>query len=307
MHQQQNLTRFAWLSIGVAVFTIALKAGAYLLTGSVGLLSDALESGVNLLAAVFALIMLTIAAMPPDEEHAYGHTKAEYFSSGAEGTLILVAAVTIIVSVIRRLSQPQPLEQLGIGVIISGVAAVSNFVVARILLQAGRRYNSVTLSADAHHLMTDVLTSAGVLVGIGAVAVTGWNILDPLIALVVAAQIIFAGVRLVRQSVRGLMDTALPKEELERVEAVLEAYHNRRHIHYHALRSRQSGAHRFVSVHVLVPGTWTVQEGHALLDDLERDICDILPDTSVFTHLEPLDDASSNADLRLGMIPPPPR
>lgn len=299
MQERKQLTRYAWLSIGTAVLTIALKVTAYLLTGSVGLLSDALESGVNLAAALFALAALTIAALPPDEEHAYGHAKAEYFSGGAEGMMILFAAGTIAYSAVPRLLHPQPLEQLGIGLAVSLVAAAANFIVARILLRAGRQHNSITLTADAHHLMTDVWTSGGVLVGVGVVAVTGWHIMDPLIALVVAAQIVYSGVKLVRQAVLGLMDTALPPEEMEKVTAVLTRYQNEKGITHHALRSRESGAQRFISVHVQVPGSWSVQKGHTLLEELERELRQTIPLVSVFTHLEPIEDPVSWEDIEL--------
>ena len=296
--KRQHLTRYAWLSIATALLTIGLKAAAYFLTGSVGLLSDALESGVNLAAAILALVTLTVAAQPPDEEHAYGHDKAEYFSGGVEGTLILIAAVTIAASAIQRLFSPQPLEQVGIGLVISVIAALCNLVVARILLQAGRQYSSVTLTADAHHLFSDVWTSVGVVLGVGVVALTGWSILDPLIALAVAGQIVYWGVQLVRQAVRGLMDTALPAAEMERVAAVLEGY-QARGVAYHALRSRQSGARRFVSVHIQVPGAWSVQRGHALLEEIERELRQALSPISVFTHLEPIEDPSSWRDISL--------
>lgn len=299
MQERKQLTRYAWLSIGTAVLTIGLKVTAYLLTGSVGLLSDALESGVNLAAAIFALIALTIAALPPDEEHAYGHAKAEYFAGGAEGTMILFAAGTIVYSAVPRLFNPQPLEQLGVGLAVSLAAAAANFVVARILLRAGRQHNSITLTADAHHLMTDVWTSGGVLIGVGAVALTGWQILDPIIAMAVAAQIVYAGVKLVRQAVLGLMDTALPAEELEKVTAVLDHYHQEKGVTHHALRSRESGAQRFISVHVQVPGGWSVQKGHMLLEELERDLRQAVPLASVFTHLEPIEDPVSWEDIEL--------
>lgn len=298
MQERRKLIRFAWLSIATAMVTILLKVAAYLLTGSVGLLSDALESGVNLVAAVFALIVLTVATLPPDEEHAYGHSKAEYFSSGAEGTLILIAALTIAASAVRRLLAPQPLEQLGAGLAISVIAGFCNLGVARILLQAGQQYNSVTLTADARHLLADVWTTAGVIVGVGAVALTGWQMLDPLIALVVALQIVYSGIKLVRESVLGLMDTALPPNEVAKVVAVLER-HKRKDVTYHALRTRQSGAQRFVSVHIQVPGAWTVQEGHALLEAVERDLRLTLMPVSVFTHLEPIEDPVSWKDITL--------
>ena len=276
--------------------TIALKAGAYFITDSVGLLSDAMESGVNLIAAIFALIILGIAAQPPDEEHAYGHAKAEYFAGGVEGTLIFIAAITIGVTAVDRLANPLLPEQLGLGLAISVAAAILNLVVARILLRAGRQYRSITLEADARHLMTDVWTTGGVLVGIVAVAVTGWEILDPIIALLVAAQILVAGFRLVRESVYGLMDTALPAVEVAQIVEILDRYAVNG-VRYHALRTRQSGALRFMSVHVQVPGAWSVQDGHSLLEDIDRDVRAALPPISVFTHLEPLEDPRSWDDI----------
>ncbi|MCA9973171.1 MAG: cation transporter [Anaerolineales bacterium] len=296
---QADLRRFAWLSIATAVLTIGLKFTAYYLTGSVGLLSDALESGVNLAAAVVALIVLTVVLQPPDEEHAYGHLKAEYFSGGVEGVLIVIAAGTIAVSAVQRLLNPQPLEQVGVGLAVSVAAAVLNGVVARVLLRAGRRYASITLVADARHLLTDVWTSAGVVVGVAAVWLTGWVWLDPLIALVVAAQIVISGVRLVNESVMGLMDTALPAEELAQVTAVLDAYSQRAGVQYHALRTRQAGPQRFVSVHVQVPGEWSVQRGHDLLEEMERDLRARLNPISILIHLEPIEDPTSWEDVPL--------
>ena len=298
MEDRRSLTRYAWLSIGTAVLTILLKMTAYFLTGSVGLLSDALESGVNLIAAVLALITLVVAALPPDEGHAYGHAKAEYFSCGAEGTLILIAAVSIAYSAIQHLLQPRPLEQVGAGLTVSVIAALLNLVVARILLAAGRQHHSITLTADAQHLMTDVWTSGGVVLGVGAVALTGWQILDPLIALAVALQIIYAGVKLVRHAVLGLMDTALPPEEMAQIVAALDEYRSRG-VQYHALRSRQSGAQRFVSVHIQVPGAWSVQKGHTLLEEIERTLRQTIPGASIFTHLEPVEDPVSWQDISL--------
>lgn len=295
---RSSLPRFAWLSIGAAVATMALKAMAYLVTGSVGLLSDALESVVNLVGALMALAMLTVAARPADEEHAYGHSKAEYFSSGVEGTLILIAAVSIGVTAVRRILMPQPIEQLGLGLGVSVAASLVNLAVALVLRRAGKRHQSITLEASAHHLLTDVWTSAGVLAGIGAVALTGWYRLDPLVALVVAANIVWSGGRIVRKSVLGLMDTALPAGELEAVHKVLAPYlHDG--VEYHALRTRQSGARRFVSLHVLVPGEWTVHDGHQLLERIEADIRRTLPNVTVFTHLESLDDPASWEDIHL--------
>lgn len=293
-----SLKRYAWLSIGAALATIALKSVAWWLTGSVGLLSDALESLVNLAGALMALAMLSLAEQPEDENHAYGHGKAEYFSSGFEGLLILLAAIAIGVAAIERLLHPQPVEQLGIGLAVSVIASIINFVTARILLTAGHQYRSITLEADAHHLMTDVWTSAGVIVGVGAVGLTGWLWLDPVLALLVAANIVWTGWRLLQRSADGLMDIALPPEQHQTVVMVLNGY-RQQGIDYHALRTRQSGARSFVEVHVLVPGAWTVQRGHDLLEKLEADIRMALPHASVFTHLEPLEDPASHNDIRL--------
>jgi cation diffusion facilitator family transporter len=289
---RSSLTRFAWLSIGAAVVTIALKAGAYLLTGSVGLLSDALESSVNLVGALVGLAMLTIAARPADEEHAYGHGKAEYFSSGVTGALILAAAISIGVAAVQRLLSPRPLEQLGVGLLISVVAALVNLAVALVLLKAGRRHRSATLEADAHHLLTDVWTSVGVVVGVGAVAITGWEQLDPIVALAVTLNLVWAGVRIVRTSVLGLMDTALPLDSQQTIQRILEAY-RQDGVEYHALRTRRSGARQFVSLHVMVPGTWTVARGHRLLERIESDLCRDLQNATVLTHLESIEDAAS--------------
>jgi cation diffusion facilitator family transporter len=295
---RSSLRRFAWLSISAALLTIGLKVTAYQLTGSVGLLSDALESVVNLAGALMALAMLTIAARPADEDHVYGHSKAEYFSSGVEGTLILVAAASIAFAAFQRLIAPQPLEQVGLGVGVSVAAALVNLAVSRILLQAGKDHNSITLEANAQHLMTDVWTSAGVLVGVGAVAFTGWERLDPIVAMLVAANIVWSGVHIVRNSVLGLMDTALPEQELTTLHKALEK-HMQTGIQCHALRTRQSGARRFVSLHVLVPGEWTVQRGHELLELIEADIRGALPAVTVSTHLESLNDNMSWADMTL--------
>jgi cation diffusion facilitator family transporter len=289
---RSSLTRFAWLSISAALATIALKATAYFITGSVGLLSDAIESVVNLIGGVMALAMLTVAARPADEDHAYGHSKAEYFSSGVEGGLILVAAISIGAAALPRLITPKPLEAIGVGVIVSSAAAVVNLIAALLLLRAGRKHNSITLDANAHHLLTDVWTTAGVLVAIGLVAATNWHWLDPVAALLVAANIVWTGVRIVRRSISGLMDIALSAEDMAVVRKVLKTY-EQIGIQFHALRSRQAGARKFVSMHVLVPGNWTVQRGHELLDKIEADIRNALPDSVAFTHLESLDDPAS--------------
>lgn len=292
------LTRFAWISIAAALVTIVLKTTAYSLTGSVGLLSDAIESLVNLIGGFMALAMLTIAARPADDDHAYGHSKAEYFSSGVEGTLILVAAVSIAYTAFSRLFHPQALEQVGAGLAVSVVASLINLGVALLLLRVGKKNHSITLEANAHHLLTDVWTSVGVLVGVAAVVLTGWLWMDPLVALLVAANIVWTGSHIVWRSVAGLMDLALPPEELAAVRGVLDTYQNDE-VQFHALLTRQAGARKFVSVHVLVPGAWTVQCGHDLLERIEASIRSALPNSSVFTHLESLEDPASWDDLGL--------
>jgi cation diffusion facilitator family transporter len=292
------LTRFAWVSIGAAILTIGFKTAAYFLTGSVGLLSDALESLVNLVGAFMALAMLTIAARPADEDHTYGHSKAEYFSSGLEGGLILIAALGIIYTAIPRLIQPQPLEQVGLGLGVSVVASVVNLVTAIYLLRAGKLHNSITLQANAQHLLTDVWTSVGVLIGVGLVVLTGWQRLDPIVAMLVAGNIIWHGFRIVRESILGLMDTALSADELEILKSTLLP-HMQNGVEYHALRTRQSGARKFASLHVLVPDTWTVLRGHYLLEKIEADLRRALPGITVFTHLEPLGDPASWQDTTL--------
>lgn len=295
---RQFLTRFAWLSIAAALLTLGLKSVAYFVTGSVGLLSDAVESIVNLIGGVMALAMLQIAAKPADEEHAYGHGKAEYFSSGVEGGLILVAAVSIAIAAVPRLIHPQPLKEIGFGLTVSVIASLINLVVAVLLLRAGKRHNSITLEANAHHLLTDVWTGVGVVVGVAMVSVTGWQRLDPIVALLVVIVVIWTGVSIVKRSVAGLMDVALSEEDIASVRKVLSVY-EQQGIQFHALRSRQSGSKKFVSTHVLVPGDWPVQKGHELLDQIESEIRQVLPDSTVFTHLEPLDDPASWEDQSL--------
>ena len=293
-----GLRNFALLSIIAAVATITLKALAWWLTGSVGLLSDALEGTVNLAGAIVLLVVLGIAALPPDEEHAYGYTKAEYFASGFEGMLILIAAVAIAVAAVERLITPRPLEKIGVGLAISAVASVINFVVARRLFKAGSVHRSIALEADAQHLMTDVWTSAGVIAGVAVAALTGWPPLDALIALGVAAHIVWTGIQLVRRSFSGLLDQALPEKERAAVEQILMRY-RAQGIGFHALRTRQAGARSFVSMHVLVPDEWTVAQGHALLEKIEGEIRAALPGASAFTHLEPRDQPESYRDIDL--------
>jgi cation diffusion facilitator family transporter len=292
-----SLRRFTYLSIAAAVATISLKLGAWQLTGSVGLLSDALESFVNLAAALMALWMVIIAERPPDEDHAFGHSKAEYFSSAVEGALILMAAISIGWSAINRLFHPQPLENVGVGLLISLLASAINFAVAQVLLRAARRHHSILLEADAKHLMTDVWTSVGVLVGVGLVMLTGWLPLDSLVALAVAANIVWSGIHLVSRSALGLLDTAIPSEDRDKVVRVLDSY-RQQGVEFHSMRTRQAGPRRFISMHVLVPGVWSVQRGHDVLENIERDIRDCFDSpTTVFTHLEPLEDPVSMQDI----------
>lgn len=293
--QHHGLTRYAWLSILTAILIILLKVSAYLLTGSIGFLSDAMESGANILAAIFTLGALIVAARPPDTEHTFGHSKAEYLSSGAEGSLILIAAVVIGVQAFERLFSPQPLEQVGLGVVISAVAALANFLVARVLMRAGKRHRSMALTADARHLLTDVWTSLGVIVGVVLVSLTGRLWLDPVIGLVVAAQIVYTGLKLIRVAINGLLDASLPDDELAMVVGILQGYEPEG-VAYHALRTRQAGAQRFVSFHLLVPGTWSVQRGHELLERIERDIRRKLEPVSIISHLEPREDPVSLDD-----------
>ena len=292
------LTRYAWLSIAAALATITLKTIAYGLSNSVGFFSDAVESLVNLAVAILALVILAIAARPADEEHAYGHSKAEYFSSGVEGALILIAALSIAYAGFQRLFTPQDLDQVGLGLAVSVVASVINLVVALVLLRASKEHESITLEANAQHLFSDVWTSVAVFLGVAAVAYTGWQILDPLIAFAVALNITRTGGKIVFSSILGLMDTALSEEDIERVKEILDPY-TEGEVRYHALRTRRSGPRRFVSLHILVPGKWSVERGHRLLETIEGDIRSSLPNATVFTHLESLEDASSWEDQTL--------
>lgn len=290
-----QLKRYAWLSIATAIVTIILKGIAWSLTGSVGLLSDAIESFVNLAGAVMALAMLSLAARPVDNDHSFGHGKAEYFSSAFEGGLIFLAAASIAYEAIQRLLHPEPLEAVGAGLIVSVLASLINLATARTLLTVGRRSHSITLEADAHHLLTDVWTSVGVIVGIGLVGVTGWSWLDPAVALAVAVNILWTGWTLLGRSAAGLMDAALSRDEVLAIETVLDRY-RQDGLSFHALRTRQAGAKAFVSLHVLVPGYWTVQQGHDWSERVESDIRQILSRAHVTTHLEPLEDPLSLAD-----------
>jgi cation diffusion facilitator family transporter len=294
-----GLERYAWLSVAAAIATIALKTLAWSVTGSVGLLSDALEALINLAAALLALSMLRLAATPPDESHPYGRYKAEYFASGLEGALIVIAAATIAWAALPRLAAPQPLEAPVLGIALSLVATAINLAVGRSLIAAGRRLHSIALEADGHHLMTDVWTSAGVVAGVALVAATGWLVLDPLVALAVALHIVWTGVTLMRRSLAGLLDAAIPPDELAEIERVFAEYRRRYAMEFHALRTRQAGARRFVSFHLLVPDAWSVAQAHQLSEEVEERIRSLVPNAILFTHIEPISHPSSYDDIRL--------
>ena len=296
--KETSLERFAYLSISAAILTMLLKTSAFFLTQSIGLLSDALESGINLVAALSALIAIRIGTRPPDKTHAYGHQKAEFLSSGFEGGLILMAAVSISIAAVQRLLNPQPIERIGLGLLISLLASAINLVVAVILIRVGKERRSIALEADGHHLMSDVWTSGGILIGMTVVAITGAYWLDPIIAILVAVFISWTAFKLLRRSVSGLLDPALPKEQVHSIEMILDGY-CKNGVNFHALRTRQAGSRDFVSMQIQVPGGWSVQQGHDLLEDIERDIRVALPFVTVFTHIEPLEDPRSWIDQGL--------
>ncbi len=295
MSERRDLSKFAYLSIAAAVATIALKSGAWWLTGSVGLLSDAAESIVNLVAAFVALIALKVAARPADDDHNFGHHKAEYFSAAIEGVMIFVAAAVILVTSVERFLHPKPIENVGIGLAVSAVASVINGVVAWVLITNGRKHRSLTLIADGKHLLTDVWTSVGVVVGVVLVWLTGWERLDPVIAFLVGINIIITGWRLVTESSSGLMDRTLPDDENSLIVGILQR-HSSDEVAFHGLRTRASGAHRFVTFDMLVPGTWSVTKGHDLIEEVEQAIRAELPEIEIRSHLEPREDPRAYDD-----------
>ncbi len=297
-NQTFPLTRYAWLSIAAAIITILLKGMAYYLTDSIGLLSDALESTINLAAAIVALQALRLVSRPPNDEFTFGYSKVEYFASGFEGGMILLAAVGIIVSAVPRLINPLPLERIGLGLAISVIASLINLGVALVLKRVGRRNNSIILEADARHLMTDVWTTGGVLIGIVLDWFTGFTRLDPIIALLVAGNIVFTGYRLLVHSGRGLMDISIPQEQLTMVKSILNSFQTQG-VSYHALRSRQAATRKFLAVHLLVPGKWTIQKGHQLADQIETQIKNAIPEANIVTHIEPVEDPLSLKDANI--------
>jgi cation diffusion facilitator family transporter len=289
---ERSPTFYAWLSLATSILTIGLKFGAYYLTGSVGMLSDAVEAGVNIIAALVALGVLTYAAEKPDREHNFGHEKAQYFSSGIEGALIFVAAGAIVWSAIPRFANPQAIEQVGAGLALSVVAGVANAGCAWVMLRAARTHRSITLEADARHLLTDVWTTAGVFVGVVLVQVTGYLRLDPIIALAVAIQVLWTGWHLMARSFEGLMDRAVPDDDRAIITSVLDTLRHQG-CDFHALRTRVAGAKSFVDVHVLVPGSMSVQAGHDIVEALEAEVRTKLPHVEILIHLEPLEDPRS--------------
>lgn len=299
MATDRTLERYAWLSVGAALATIALKTMAWAVTGSVGMLSDALESLINLAAALLALSMLRLAAAPPDAAHPYGRFKAEYFASGAEGALIAFASLSIAVAAVPRLASPQPIDAPGLGIALSVAATAINLGVALAMLSAGKRLHSIAIEADGHHLMTDVWTSVGVVAGVALVAVTGWLILDPLIALAVAVHILWTGFMLMRRSFAGLLDAAIPKPEVADIEKIFAEYRRRYGVEFHALRTRQAGARRFVSFHLLVPDAWPVDRAHQLSEEIEERIRSLVPQAITLTHIEPISQPASYDDIKL--------
>ena len=294
-----GLRRYAWMSIAVAIVTLAIKWAAWWLTGSVGLLSDALEAFINLGAGLLALWMLRVASSPPDEKHPYGLSKAEYFAAGIEGTLIVVAAAAIVASALPRLISPQPIETPWLGLGLSGVAAVLNLGAALLLIRAGRDNQSITLEADGRHLLTDVWTSLGVIAGVALVWATGWLVLDALVAIAVGIHIVWAGVGLMRRSVLGLLDVAIPAEDLKEVNKLFAEYSRRYGVTFHALLTRQAAARRFISFHLLVPDAWTVAQAHQLSEEIEQRIRDMVPSAHLMTHIEPISDPASYDDQTL--------
>ena len=294
-----GLERYAWLSIGAALATIALKMLAWWLTGSVGMLSDALESLINLAAAAMALWMLRVAALPPDAGHPWGHSKAEYFAAGIEGAMIVLAAAGIVWAAVPRLIEPRPLDMPFVGIVLTGAATAINLAVGLVLVRVGKGQHSVALEADGRHLLTDVWTSLGVIAGVALVAQTGWLRLDPLVALGVAAHIIWTGFGLMRRSVSGLLDAAISSADQEEVSRLFAEYSRRYGMGFHAVRTRQAGARRFISFHMLVPDDWTVAQAHRLSEEIESRIRSMVPNAGVFTHIEPISDPASYDDQGL--------
>lgn len=301
--KRPSLKRFLYLSIAAAVTTIGLKFAAYFETGSMGFFSDALESLVNLFAAIIALVILHISEKPADEEHEFGHGKAQYFSSALEGALILIAAVSIIYTSVPKILKPEPLENIGLGTLLSGAAALTNLIVGFVLTKKGKKYNSLLLEADGKHLLSDVVTSVGVILGVIVVKITGLYFLDPIIAIGVALYIVYVGFKLIVRSTNELMDAAIPKDEQQRIVDYLDSLEER-NIEYHSLLTREAGYRRFVTFHLLVPGKWSIKQGHDCAEEIEQYIEQMFinSNVTVTSHIEPIEDPISFNDIGIDRL-----
>lgn len=301
--KRPSLKRFLYLSIAAAITTIGLKFAAYFETGSMGFFSDALESLVNLFAAIIALVILHISEKPADEEHEFGHGKAQYFSSALEGALILIAAVSIIYTSVPKILKPEPLENIGLGTLLSGAAALTNLIVGFVLTKKGKKYNSLLLEADGKHLLSDVVTSVGVILGVIVVKITGLYFLDPIIAIGVALYIVYIGFKLIVRSTNELMDAAIPKDEQQRIVDYLDSLEER-NIEYHSLLTREAGYRRFVTFHLLVPGKWSIKQGHDCAEEVEQYIEQMFinSNVTVTSHIEPIEDPISFNDIGIDRL-----
>lgn len=293
--QRKSLAPIVWFSIIASILTISIKSAAYYITSSVGFLSDAMESFINLAAGILAFVMLTIAARPPDKEHPFGHDKAEYFSSLIEGVLIVLAAIGIVYAAINRMYHPRQLDELNMGMLLSFLASLINLATSRILLHYGRKHNSITLEADSQHLMTDVWTTVGIIFGILLVKLTNWQLLDPLMAIAVAISIVYTGTKIIIRSTDGLMDTKLSEKELIVIRQILTRY-KVEEIDYHALYTRQASSKRFISFHLLFPGDFTIYKAHEISKKIEKEIKAEFPYSDIFIHLEPINDPDAFDD-----------
>ena len=294
--QRKSLASIVWIPIIAAILTILIKSAAYFITGSVGFMSDAMESVINLIASIVAFISLTIAAQPADKKHPFGHDKAEYFSSLTDGLLITLASFGIAYTAINRIYHPQPLEELNIGMALSMVATLINFGVAIFLLRYGKRHNSITLEADGHHLMTDVYTTVGIVAGIFLVKLTNWQLLDPIMAIIVSISILFTGIKLIVRSTDGLMDQKLSEKDMILIKEILDNY-KIQGVDYHALYTRQSSSKRFITFHLLFSGDITLGEAHEISKAVEIEIAEKIPNSDIFIHMEPMNDPDAYDDV----------
>jgi cation diffusion facilitator family transporter len=290
-YKSNPLKKLLWLSVLVAVLTITIKTYAWYLTDSVGLLSDAMESFVNLASAVFALLMVSVAETPADEDHPYGHHKAEYFSSGFEGVLIMGAAIGIIWAAISRFMSPKPVEALSVGIALAVLSSAMNAALAYVMFKVAKEHRSIALEADARHLVVDVWTSAGVVIGLLAVYLTGWYALDPCIAILIAINILREGVDLIWQSSSGLMDEAVEPEVKAQIEAVLAEFSNyqgvQQNLRFDHITTRRAGQRRFVDMHMHMPGEWTLEQAATLRGNVEKSLMSAVPGLRASIQLLP--------------------